>query len=106
MGTLRRLRQPLEGRGASNPFAATALSAMMPFGGVEGGRMTPTDYLAMLKQMRWRDVQLLASSRSGSSVQQRLLHTQATIEAIEAALHEGQPEQKYSVDPDGFPLTV
>ena len=28
--------------------------------------MSPNDYLAMLKQMRWRDVHLLASSRSGS----------------------------------------
>jgi len=66
--------------------------------------MAPTDYLTMLKQMRWRDVQLLASSRSGSSVQQRLLMTQATIEAIEAALNEGKPERQYDVDPDGFPL--
>lgn len=66
--------------------------------------MQPADYLHMLKQMRWRDVQLLASSRSGSSVQQRLLNIQATIEAIEAALEEGQPAHIYTVDPDGFPL--
>jgi len=66
--------------------------------------MTPTDYLAMLKQMRWRDVQLLAGSRSGSSVQQRLLTTQATIEALEAALADGVPAKQYNVDPDGFPL--
>ncbi len=66
--------------------------------------MTPTDYLAMLKQMRWRDVNLLASSRSGSSVQQRLLMTQSTISAIEAALAEGPPARQWDVDPDGFPL--
>ncbi len=68
--------------------------------------MAPTDYLALLKQMRWRDVHLLASSRSGSSVQQRLLHTQETIMAIEAALAEGQPPLQYTVDPDGFPLDL
>jgi hypothetical protein len=56
--------------------------------------MTPNDYLAMLKQMRWRDVHLLASSRSGSSVQERLLRTQAQIVAIEAALNEGQPVRR------------
>jgi hypothetical protein len=66
--------------------------------------MTPHDYLAMLKQMRWRDVHLLAGSRSGSSVQERLLRTQAQIVAIEAALAEGQPERRWDVDPDGFPL--
>jgi hypothetical protein len=66
--------------------------------------MTPQDYLAMLKQMRWRDVHLLASSRSGSSVETRLLRTQAQIEAIEAALAEGRPERRWDVDPDGFPL--
>jgi hypothetical protein len=66
--------------------------------------MTPYDYLAMLKQMRWRDVHLLASSRSGSSVQERLLRTQAQIVAIEAALSEGQPVRRWDVDPDGFPL--
>lgn len=66
--------------------------------------MTPSDYLTLLKQMRWRDVHLLASSRSGSSVQQRLLMTQATIEAIETALLEGAPERQWDVDPDGFPL--
>lgn len=66
--------------------------------------MTPGDYLNLLKQMRWRDVHQLASSRSGSSVQQRLLTTQATIAAIEAALSEGQPIHVYDVDPDGFPL--
>lgn len=66
--------------------------------------MTPHDYLAMLKQMRWRDVHLLASSRSGSSVQDRLLRTQAQIQAIEDALKEGKPERRWDVDPDGFPL--
>jgi|GEM_PF-5617584 len=66
--------------------------------------MTPGDYLILLKQMRWRDVHLLAGSRSGSSVQQRLLTTHATIAAIEAALDEGKPPQQYTVDPDGFPL--
>ena len=66
--------------------------------------MSPNDYLAMLKQMRWRDVHLLASSRSGSSVQERLLRTQAQIVAIEAALKEGKPERRWDVDPDGFPL--
>lgn len=66
--------------------------------------MSPDDYLAMLKQMRWRDVHLLAGSRSGSSVQERLLRTQAQIEAIEAALSEGRPERRWDVDPDGFPL--
>ena len=66
--------------------------------------MSPDDYLAMLKQMRWRDVHLLAGSRSGSSVQERLLRTQAQIEAIEAALHEGRPVRRWDVDPDGFPL--
>lgn len=66
--------------------------------------MSPDDYLALLKQMRWRDVHLLASSRSGSSVQERLLRTQAQIEAIEAALKEGRPERVWDVDPDGFPL--
>jgi hypothetical protein len=54
--------------------------------------------------MRWRDVHLLASSRSGSSVQERLLRTQAQIVAIEAALKEGKPERRWDVDPDGFPL--
>ena len=68
--------------------------------------MTPNDYLAMLKQMRWRDVHLLASSRSGSSVQERLLRTQAQIVAIEAALNEGQPVRRWDVDPDGFPLDI
>lgn len=66
--------------------------------------MSPDDYLAMLKQMRWRDVHLLAGSRSGSSVQERLLRTQAQIVAIEAALAEGRPERRWDVDPDGFPL--
>lgn len=66
--------------------------------------MSPNDYLSLLKQMRWRDVHLLAGSRSGSSVQQRLLTTQATIQAIEAALAEGKPVHRWDVDPDGFPL--
>ena len=66
--------------------------------------MNPQDYLIMLKQMRWRDVHLLASSRSGSSVQARLLTTQAKIEAIEAALADGKPEPRWTVDPDGYPL--
>ena len=66
--------------------------------------MTPQDYLQMLKQMRWRDVHLLAGSRSGSSVQERLLRTQAKILAIEAALTEGKPEPRWTVDPDGYPL--
>ncbi len=68
--------------------------------------MTPHDYLAMLKQMRWRDVHLLAGSRSGSSVQERLLRTQSQIVALEAALSEGQPERRWDVDPDGFPLDL
>jgi len=68
--------------------------------------MTPSDYLTLLKQMRWRDAHLLAGSRSGSSVQQRLLTTQATIAAIEAALAEGKPEHRWDVDPDGFPLEL
>ena len=68
--------------------------------------MTPSDYLAMLKQMRWRDIQLLASSRSGSMVQQRLLTTQAKIDAIEAALAEGAPERRWTTDPDGYPLDL
>jgi hypothetical protein len=68
--------------------------------------MTPPDYLAMLKQMRWRDVHLLASSRAGSSVQERLLRTQAKIEAIEAALSEGKPEPRWTTDPDGYPLEI
>lgn len=68
--------------------------------------MTPQDYLQMLKQMRWRDVHLLASSRSGSSVQERLLRTQAKIEAIEAALTEGKPDPRWTVDPDGYPLEI
>ena len=68
--------------------------------------MTPSDYLAMLKQMRWRDVHLLASSRAGSSVESRLLRTQAKIEAIEAALTEGKPELRWTTDPDGYPLDV
>ena len=68
--------------------------------------MQPQDYLIMLKQMRWRDAHLLASSRSGSSVQERLLRTQAKIEAIEAALAEGKPEPKFTVDPDGYPLEL
>lgn len=68
--------------------------------------MSPTDYLALLKQMRWRDVQLLAGSRSGSSVQDRLLRTQSLIDAIEAALAEGRPERRWDVDPDGFPLDI
>ncbi|HTI66722.1 MAG TPA: hypothetical protein VL460_04145 [Caulobacteraceae bacterium] len=68
--------------------------------------MSPNDYLAMLKQMRWRDVHLLASSRSGSSVQERLLRTQAQIVAIEAALQEGKPVRRWDVDPDGFPLEL
>ncbi len=45
--------------------------------------MSPPEYLALLKQMRWRDVHLLAGSRSGSSVQERLLRTQSLITAIE-----------------------
>lgn len=68
--------------------------------------MTPNDYLAMLKQMRWRDVHLLASSRAGSSVQERLLRTQAKIEAIQAALLDGKPEPRWTVDPDGYPLEL
>ena len=60
----------------------------------------------MLKQMRWRDIQLLASSRSGSMVQQRLLTTQAKIDAIEAALAEGAPERRWTTDPDGYPLDL
>lgn len=68
--------------------------------------MTPDDYLAMLKQMRWRDVHLLAGSRTGSSVQERLLTTQAKIAAIEAALREGKPEARWTVDPDGYPLEL
>ena len=68
--------------------------------------MTPQDYLQMLKQMRWRDVHLLAGSRSGSSVQERLLRTQAKIQAIEAALTEGKPEPRWTVDPDGYPLEM
>jgi hypothetical protein len=66
--------------------------------------MSPPEYLALLKQMRWRDVHLLAGSRSGSSVQDRLLRTQALITALEAALSEGKPERRWDVDPDGFPL--
>ena len=66
--------------------------------------MSPPEYLALLKQMRWRDVHLLASSRSGSSVQERLLRTHALITAIDAALSEGKPERRWDVDPDGFPL--
>jgi hypothetical protein len=66
--------------------------------------MSPQDYLAMLKQMRWRDVHLLAGSRSASSVEARLLRTQAQITAIEAALTEGKPVRRWDVDPDGFPL--
>jgi hypothetical protein len=66
--------------------------------------MTPRDHLALLKQMRWRDVHLLAASRSNASVLERLLKTQAEIEVIEAALAEGQPEHRWDVDPDGFPL--
>lgn len=66
--------------------------------------MSPSEYLALLKQMRWRDVHLLAGSRSGSSVQDRLLRTQALIVAIESALDEGKPERRWDVDPDGFPL--
>lgn len=66
--------------------------------------MSPPEYLALLKQMRWRDVHLLAGSRSGSSVQERLLRTQSLITAIEAALSEGKPERRWDVDPDGFPL--
>jgi hypothetical protein len=68
--------------------------------------MKPQDYLLMLKQMRWRDVHLLATSRSGSSVQERLLRTQAKIEAIEAALKDGKPEPRWTVDPDGYPLEL
>lgn len=68
--------------------------------------MTPQDYLAMLKQMRWRDIHLLAKSRSGSMVQQRLLTTQAKIDAIEAALAEGMPEKRWTTDPDGYPLEI
>jgi hypothetical protein len=68
--------------------------------------MKPQDYLLMLKQMRWRDVHLLATSRSGSSVQERLLRTQAKIEAIEAALADGKPEPRWTVDPDGYPLEL
>jgi hypothetical protein len=68
--------------------------------------MTPQDYLQMLKQMRWRDVHMLAGSRSGSSVQERLLRTQAKIDAIEAALSEGKPEPRWTVDPDGYPLEI
>ena len=68
--------------------------------------MTPQDYLHLLKQMRWRDVHLIAVSRSGSSVQERLLRTQAKIEAIEAALTDGKPEPRWSVDPDGYPLEI
>ncbi len=68
--------------------------------------MTPTDYLAMLKQMRWRDIHLLSSSRSGSTVQQRLLTTQSKIEAIEAALADGAPEVRWTTDPDGYPLQL
>jgi hypothetical protein len=68
--------------------------------------MTPADYLQMLKQMRWRDVHLLAGSRAGSSVQERLLRTQAKIEAIEAALGEGKPEPRWTTDPDGYPLEI
>lgn len=68
--------------------------------------MTPQENLLLLKQMRWRDVHLLSGSRSGSSVLERLLKTQAQIEAIEAALAEGQPERRWDVDPDGFPLDL
>jgi hypothetical protein len=68
--------------------------------------MTPQEHLALLKQMRWRDVHLLAGSRSGSSVLERLLKTQAEIEVIEAALRDGQPERLWDVDPDGFPLDL
>ncbi|CAN5207066.1 hypothetical protein BH11PSE2_BH11PSE2_06910 [soil metagenome] len=68
--------------------------------------MTPQDYLLMLKQMRWRDVHLLAGSRSGSSVEHRLLATQAKIEVIESCLAEGKPEPRWTVDPDGYPLEL
>ena len=68
--------------------------------------MSPPEYLALLKQMRWRDVHLLAGSRSGSSVQERLLRTQALITAIESTLAEGKPERRWDVDPDGFPLEL
>ena len=68
--------------------------------------MSPPEYLALLKQMRWRDVHLLAGSRSGSSVQERLLRTQSLITAIESALAEGKPERRWDVDPDGFPLEL
>jgi hypothetical protein len=68
--------------------------------------MSPPEYLALLKQMRWRDVHLLAGSRSGSSVQERLLRTQSLITAIESALEDGKPERRWDVDPDGFPLEL
>lgn len=68
--------------------------------------MSPPEYLALLKQMRWRDVHLLAGSRSGSSVQERLLRTQSLITAIESALADGKPEHRWDVDPDGFPLEL
>lgn len=56
--------------------------------------------------MRWRDVHILSSSRSNSSVLDRLLKTQAEIQVIEATLAEGQPERRWDVDPDGFPLEL
>ena len=56
--------------------------------------------------MRWRDVHILSSSRSNSSVLDRLLKTQAEIQVIEATLAEGQPERRWDVDPDGFPLDL
>jgi hypothetical protein len=68
--------------------------------------MSPPEYLSLLKQMRWRDVHLLAGSRSGSSVQERLLRTQSLITAIESALEDGKPERRWDVDPDGFPLEL
>ena len=68
--------------------------------------MTPQEHLALLKQMRWRDVHILSSSRSNASVLERLLKTQAEIQVIEATLAEGQPERRWDVDPDGFPLDL
>ena len=68
--------------------------------------MTPQEHLALLKQMRWRDVHLLSSSRSNGSVLDRLLKTQAEIQVIEATLAEGQPVRRWDVDPDGFPLAL
>ncbi len=65
--------------------------------------MAVEDTLAMLKQMRWREAKLATGGEKDKSTDQ-LIRLHAAIQAIEAAVAEGEPKQAFDVDIDGMTL--